>query len=61
VDNRVNIGVEATMLVFVVSIGQHIRMIHSTLLGGEVQLFCFFPGQVCEVAFLTDNGDRPSC
>jgi hypothetical protein len=62
VDNRVDIGEEATMLVFVLSIGQHIGLIHSTFLGGKVQLFLFSsPGQVCEVAFLANNGDRPSC
>jgi hypothetical protein len=45
VDSKVDIGVEATILVFVVSIGRHLGLIYLALLGGRVQLFLLaFPG-----------------
>jgi hypothetical protein len=40
-DSKVDIGVEATMLVLVVSIGRHLGLIYLALLGGRVQLFCW--------------------
>jgi hypothetical protein len=53
VDSKVDIGVEATMLLFVVSIGLYLELIYPALFGGRVQLP--FLGQVSKVAFLSQN------
>jgi hypothetical protein len=60
-NSRMDIEVETTMLVFVVSIGRHLGLIYSASLGGSVQLFLLaFPDQVSKVTSLANHGDRLS-